>query len=213
MNKNNIKSIDIQYIGDVYYYLNLLKSEYIIFNHSLLHFKGLNLNRTTIMGANKLLVLSVPLDGGRSVKARLKDLKIAGRQAWQRIHWRSIHDSYRKAPWFEEYAPELEILYKQEYTYLWDLNLKLTSWVFKALQWDTVILAESEIENSQKIEKVNNFNFLKMGQGYPIYHQVFSDKLGFQPNLSILDLLMNEGPLASDYLQKLAAYHLNNTGE
>lgn len=212
MGKNDVKLFDIQYIGDIYYYLNLFNNKYIIFNNSLSHFKGLHANRASIMGANKVLLLSVPLVGGRSVKVHIKDLKISQKEPWQRIHWRSIHDSYRKAPWFEEYAPALEILYKQSYTYLWDWNVKIINWAIEALQWDAVILSENEINNYQKSEGVYTINYLKMGEEYPVYQQVFSDKLGFQPNLSILDLIMNEGPLSSDYLKKLAAYHLHNSG-
>jgi hypothetical protein len=208
---NNLKITDIQYFGDIYFNLNLSNIKYIKFNNALRHFKGLHVNRTSIMGANKVLVLSVPLDGGRSVKTDIKDLKIVSRESWQRIHWRSIHDSYRKSPWFEEYAPELEKIYRQNYIFLWDWNLDIARWVFEALNWDSVILAENELYLPQELQQEIPYHFIKMEDDYPVYQQVFSDKLGFQPNLSILDLIMNEGPASTDYLQKLTQYHLRNS--
>ena len=168
------------------------------------------MNRTSIMAANKVLVLSVPLDGGRSVKTNIKDLKISSVESWQRIHWRSIHDSYRKSPWFEEFAPGLEKLYQQKQNFLWDWNINICEWVFGALNWGPVILAEDEIYPPQALDKDVHYYFSKLEDDYPVYQQVFSDKLGFHPNLSILDLIMNEGPASTDYLQKLAQYHLHN---
>ncbi len=210
---NNLKITDIQYFGDIYFNLNLFNIKYIKFNNASRHFKGLHPNRTSIMGANKVLVLSVPLDGGRKVKKDIKDLKIVSRETWQRIHWRSIHDSYRKSPWFEEYAPQLEKIYLQNYIFLWDWNLDIARWVFEALNWGSVILAENEWNLPQELEQGVPYHFSKMEEGYPVYQQVFSDKLGFQPNLSILDLIMNEGPAASNYLKKLAEYHFRNSGQ
>jgi hypothetical protein len=200
---------DIQYYGSVYYYISLLNNKYIIFDNTLSHFKGLHVNRTCILGANKVLTLSVPLEGGRSVKHKIMDLKIASRDSWQRIHWRSIHDSYRKAPWFEEYAVDLENLYQKTYVYLWDWNLKIAEWVFQSLNSETVILSEEVSGNLQNSKISFSNDSIKMGFGYPKYQQVFSDKLGFQPNLSILDLIMNEGPMARKYLEKLEVYEAN----
>jgi hypothetical protein len=213
MDNKIIKLIDIQYFGDIYYYLNLYNNKYIKFNNTSIHFKALHLNRTSIFSANKVLQLSVPLDGGRSVKLNVKELKISSREPWQRIHWRSIHDSYRKAPWFEEYSYELESLYQQNYTYLWDWNVKIANWVLAALRWDAVILAENELCIPEQLEQNTPYQFNQREDKYPVYQQVFSDKLGFQPNLSILDLIMNEGPAASNYLKKLAEYHFRNSDQ
>lgn len=212
MDKKNIKIIEIQYFGNICYYLSLLNSSYIYFNNASTHFKGLNVNRTSVMSANKVLTLSVPIEGGRSVKTPVKDLKISFREPWQRIHWRSLHDSYRKAPWFEEYAPELEMIYQQNYIYLWDLNVKITNWVFQVLKMEAVILADFKNHHDPEDVEISRISSDEMGSDYPCYRQVFSDKLGFHPNLSIVDLIMNEGPLAMDYLKKLAVYHADNSG-
>ena len=80
MSIKKYKKIDLQYFGNVNYFLDLVNNKYIYFNNALVHSKGLQINRTSIMGANKVLVLSVPLEGGRAVKMNVKDLKIASRE-------------------------------------------------------------------------------------------------------------------------------------
>jgi hypothetical protein len=157
----------------------------------------------SIYGPNKVIDLSVPLEGGRSVKALVKDLKIAGREPWQRIHWRSIHDSYRKAPWFDEYAPELETMYQQNYNFLWDWNISTINWSLKVLGLDKVIL--SEIDHFEEMGVGDDLldNTQKKIMKYQPYHQVFSDRHGFIENLSIIDLNMNMGPEAINYLSRL----------
>ena len=194
---------DIQYFGNIYYYFNLNKATYIKFNNRKWHKKGQSLNRMSIYGPNKVIDLSVPLEGGRSVKALVKDLKIAGREPWQRIHWRSIHDSYRKAPWFDEYAPEVETMYQQNYNFLWDWNISTINWSLKVLGLNKVIL--SEIDEFKEMDDHGEFTTGIPGTRlkHPPYHQVFSDRQGFIENLSIIDLVMNLGPEAINYLSRL----------
>jgi hypothetical protein len=195
--------IDIQYFGNICYYLDLLKSTYIDFDNRKWHKKGQSLNRMSIYGPNKVIDLSVPLEGGRAVKSLIKDLKIANRNSWQRIHWRSIHDSYRKAPWFEEYAPELERLYLQNYNFLWDWNINTVNWSLKVMGLNKVILSEME-DPPKKEEGLHSFcDQQKWPIEYPPYHQVFSDRHGFIANLSIVDLIMNLGPEAINYLSSI----------
>ena len=198
---------DIQYFGNVCYYFNLSYITYIKFNNRKWHKKGQSLNRMSIYGPNKVIDLSVPLEGGRSVKALVKDLKIAGREPWQRIHWRSIHDSYRKAPWFDEYAPELETMYQQNYKFLWDWNISTVNWSLKVLGMNKVILAENELfQEIEAGDEISN-KHPKINIHQPPYQQVFSDRHGFIENLSILDLIMNMGPEAAEYLKSIKVLH------
>ena len=154
-----------------------------------------------LMGANGPLLLSVPLEGGRDQYGPLCDLQISYAEPWQRIHWRGIHDNYRKAPWFEDYAPELESLYRKQEKFLLDLNLKTTEWVLKRLKWKVAILAVNEKEVSdqamQQTQKPKDDSPLS----WPVYQQVFAERHGFVPNLSILDLLLCEGPMATAYIK------------
>lgn len=201
--------IDIQYFGTIESYLGLIECSNAFFLPEKRYEKSLHLNRTSIYGPNGLIHLSVPLSGGRNQKGLMRDIRIADDGAWKRIHWRSIHDSYRKAPWFEELGWQVEELYNSQPVFLLDWNLNLLDWVLKVLKLQVDILAESiankELMSNKKVDVSAN----KPSEEYPEYQQVFAERFGFKPNLSILDLLFCEGPASINYLQKCAAYKNN----
>ena len=195
--------IDFKYFGDIYYYLNFIDLSNIEYSSYKPYQRGLQLNRMRLMGANGPLLLTVPLVGGRAPKQKIRDLQIGYAEPWQRIHWRGIHDNYRKAPWFEDYGPELEQLFQLKEKFLLDLNLKTAEWCLKKLKLKLDILSVDEVESGEETHPFVQNEPLNLGKDFPIYQQVFSDRHGFVPNLSILDLLLCEGPLAMDYLRRI----------
>lgn len=208
--KNIYQITDLQYFGSINYYSNLIKCSSVHFSPSIRYQKELKCNRTFIMGANGLILLSLPLAGGRSVKGPIGEIAIAEDDRWKKVHWRGIHDAYRKAPWFDAYGWELEQILKQSDNRLYPLNLGILRWVLAKLRADVEIV---EVNN----QEMSEYEIVKRAigdtapldsipEGYPIYQQVFSDRLGFVGNLSIIDLLMNEGPAARDYLIRLSDY-------
>ena len=204
--KNELKIIDIQYFGSIYFYLNFIYSSNIRFSSDVLYRKELHQNRMWLSGPNNLVRLSVPLAGGRNQKVQFKDLRIARADDWQRIHWRSIHDAYRKSPWFEEYAPGLENLYQQKDDFLIDWNFRTLQWSLSKLRLKIDILADDSKRNLDPAFPEMSLPVQKTPEGYPVYQQVFSDRIGFIANLSILDLIFCEGPISKEYLKKLSAY-------
>ncbi len=197
----NAYKIDLQYFGSIKYYYGLIDRTNVHFYSNVLLDKALHLNRTELIGANGPLLLTVPLVGGRDKKQRLRDTLISYSEPWQRIHWKGIHDSYRKAPWFEDYAPGLEQLIKGKEKFLVDLNLKTMEWVLQRLKLkidilsvDTDLFALAKRESQPEKAGVAEVSF-------PAYQQVFAERHGFIPNLSILDLLLCEGPSAKKYLE------------
>jgi hypothetical protein len=197
------QSIELQYFGDIYSYLKFINQTNIYFSVYESYFRALHLNRMKLMGANGPLSLSVPLEGGRDQKVKWKDVKINYAEPWQRIHWRGIHDNYRKAPWFEDYAPELEQLFLRKEKYLLDLNLKSMDYCFQRLKLKVDILAYSEEEAAKLISQRPKKTEPIQSENFPVYQQVFTERHGFVPNLGILDLLFCEGPLATDYLRRI----------
>lgn len=195
--------IELQYFGSIYSYLKFIDQTNVYFSAYESYFRALHLNRMQLMGANGPLPLSVPLEGGRDQKVKWKDVKINYAEPWQRIHWRGIHDNYRKAPWFEDYAPELEQLFLKKEKYLLDLNLKSMGYCLQRLKLKVDILAYTEEEamklNSHRPGKSEPIP----AENFPVYQQVFSERHGFVANLGILDLLFCEGPLATDYLRRI----------
>ncbi|NNC51187.1 MAG: hypothetical protein HKO01_11700 [Flaviramulus sp.] len=161
-------------------------------------------NRTYIYGANGKLALNIPVIHSQKNRQKYKDVKIFNEEKWQDIHWKSLLSAYRTSPFFEYYEDELQPLFSQKTKFLLDFNLKCFEAICGCLQLDINI---SKTDAYYKIvNDIIDFRFLvnaKKETPQPIqkYTQVFSNKHGFIPNLSILDLLFNEGPNAVTYLE------------
>lgn len=155
-----------------------------------------------IPAANGLTSLSVPLKGGRENRDALKDVRIDNSQRWQVNHWRTITSAYRRSPWFEFYEPSLQLLYEKEYDLLYEWNLDVLQWVLARLKAEILLetitgkrdaYAPQEGHERLPYLKPANFNDQVFCEGLPVYAQVFQDRLGFQFNMSIADLIFNEG--------------------
>ena len=168
-------------------------------------------NRYLIAGANGIISLSVPLQNGRFQRGTISDVKISYEERWQQLHWKAIESSYRKAPFWDYYAPEIEILLKEKNIFLFDFCLATWQWATKHLKINDKLAflneAPSEVTSSQYEwcrNKLLPKNYLQnpLGGRQVIYTQVFEDRLGFLPGLSIIDLFMNVGPQAAELLKK-----------
>ena len=160
-------------------------------------------NRTFIHSANGLQILTIPVKHSK-IKFSMQDAKIDNSIAWQKNHWRSIQSAYSSSPFFEFYRDSLEGIYIKEYTYLTKFNFDLINLI---LEW-TDIEMKSELSKSYKIQYKNgldlreNIENKKYSSSENImYKQVFSDKNGFLNDLSIIDLIFNEGPNSISYLK------------
>jgi hypothetical protein len=192
--------IDLQYLGNVIYYKNLLKFKYINIEQCECWQKMSFRNRCSIAGANGRVDLSIPIVGGRNMNGMIRDIKIDNLQKWQNIHWRSITSAYNHSPWFEFYKDEFQTFYNRKYEYLWDFNINLMQWVLKQLKAEFEIgftqTYTKEYTNPQITDLRNTIlprTIIHFIGGCPVYQQVFSNKTGFIPCLSIIDLLFCEG--------------------
>ena len=160
-------------------------------------------NRTFIHSANGLQILTIPVKHSK-IKFSMLDAKIDNSIAWQKNHWKSIQSAYNSSPFFEFYRDSLEGIYIKEYTYLTKFNFDLINLI---LEW-TDIEMKSELSKSYKIQYKNSLDLRKNIENKKyssseniIYKQVFSDKNGFLNDLSIIDLIFNEGPNSISYLK------------
>lgn len=154
-------------------------------------------NRTYIHGANGKLLLSVPIRHlGKTGHQHYSEVEIENSFAWQKQHWKSIQSAYRSSPYFEFYEDDISIFYKNKFSLLYVFNKAYFELLLKLLGWNPKVHYTESYENLTNVKdirsqidkkEVNNKLVLK-------YTQVFEDKNGFIPNLSILDLLFNEGP-------------------
>ncbi|PHN93285.1 hypothetical protein CSC80_10140 [Maribacter sp. 6B07] len=171
-------------------------------------------NRTYISNDRGKHILSIPIIhvGKEQGRQKYKDVLIDNSYPWQRQHWRTLQTAYRTSPFFEFYEDEIKPLYDQPYDKLLDYNLKTIETIFECLQMEMPKESTKEFEVS--LSEHEDFRFLintKLKHNLTIepYTQVFGDRHGFIPNLSILDLLFNMGPNSIEYLRKDFIYKDN----
>jgi hypothetical protein len=160
-------------------------------------------NRTDIYAANGKLQLTVPVIYSQKERQLYKDVKIFNTEKWQIKHWKSLESAYKTSPFFEYYEDELVPLFEQTFDYILDFNLSCLELICDCLQLDIDIKQTTSFEKEPK--QFSDFRHLaqRKSKGFTLEHytQVFGDKHGFISNLSILDVLFNEGPNALNYLE------------
>ncbi|HEV3327302.1 MAG TPA: WbqC family protein [Puia sp.] len=207
--------IDIQYFTTSILYKNLYKFSNIIFDQYETYQKMGFRNRCQVAGAEGIINLSIPLAGGRDQKVLVKDVRISNRQPWAAQHWKTIVSCYSRSPWFEFYRDELEGLYRRRFEFLLDWNLACFDWSLRALgmtmrvaltdRWEKVYTDAGVVDWRGKISPEGGAGS-EPGVGSPEggelrYRQVFEERVGFIPNLSILDLLFCDGKNAIRYIR------------
>ena len=164
-------------------------------------------NRCQIAGALGLLELSVPLVGGRSQKCLTRDVRVADDLRWQTQHWRTIMSCYSRSPWFEYYRDGLEALFRKKVEFLVDWDLYCFEWSLQALGMPRQIRFTDSYRPAYGPEEGMDWRGRIVPRDRekwaepPRYQQVFEDRTGFIPNLSILDLLFCEGKEAIKYIR------------
>jgi WbqC-like protein family len=162
-------------------------------------------NRCMIAGAQGIISLSVPLQDGRNQRLPINEVLILNSENWQSRHFKSIQSAYNRSPFFEYYKDDLNELYKKPFDKLADWNLYCLNWIIQKLEWPVEIrLTEKTFPFDAKgIEDRRNKVLPKNYAGWtPVnYKQVFEERTGFHPNLSVLDLLFNTGRKAIELLK------------
>ena len=164
-------------------------------------------NRMHIYSANGKLSLTVPVIFSQKNRQLYKDILISDDTNWKDLHWKSIQSTYLGSPFFEFYQDDLEPLYSSKHKYLLDFNFKCLEVVYDCLQhpFEYSITTEYNKTINDCIDYRPIVDDRKeVQQEFKTYVQVFDDKHGFIPNLSILDLICNEGPNAMMYLESQA---------
>lgn len=185
-------------------------------------------NRNKIKHAGGWMYLTVPV----KVHAgqRLSEVEISQDNHWSASHWRGIETSYRRAPFFDEYAGALSAIYARRWSHLNDLNWELLSYLRAATGIGTPVVRSSQLavqgEATDRLVAVCQavgadayYSGSHAAEAYldvaaleaagievvlqqwvcPVYRQRFPGA-GFIPDLSVIDLLLNEGPRSRDLI-------------
>lgn len=207
-------NIDLQYFPNVYWFKKAIQYKHIEINASDRHAKMSFRNRIWVAGADGRLNLSVPIAESRNEKQLYKDVRIVPGN-WATIHFRTLSSCYNRSPWFEHFRDELAVLYNTPFTFLFDWNLASLDWINRQLGnpisytlspagWHppggTRRVPPGGRDWSNFFRPGNEAEWLGEGGKEIRYPQVFEERTGFLPGLSILDLLFCEGPAALSYL-------------
>ena len=154
-------------------------------------------NRAAILSANGVMQLTVHVENANRPRQPMRDVKIDYSKRWQHQHWVSILSAYKSSPYFDHYAEELEPFYRREWRYLVDYNMEYLQTLLRLLG------AKCEVQVSEQYVEATEGDLdlrPKHNEGSTFvaepYVQVFSDRMPFVENLSVLDLLLCEGPEA-----------------
>jgi hypothetical protein len=159
-------------------------------------------NRCKILESKGILILSVPVMKGNLIKAPIKDVTIDYSKRWQQVHLGAMTSSYSRSPYFQFYFEQIEKILLKNHKYLLDLNdellhkcleiLKINKCVSHTYSFRPANCTDQDFRYSISPKETSDYNCRP-------YIQVFGQK-EFVPGLSILDLIFNTGPEASDYL-------------
>ena len=156
-------------------------------------------NRCEILTGNGVLRLSIPIVHASGMKIKTKDILIDHEKKWQLNHWRAIKSAYASAPFFEDYEQTIYELIFAKDEFLIDKNKRILEFIFSVLEIDETIHYSIDFKKNAEFD-YRKTDFLNHAYQVKEYQQVFSYGKTFTANLSILDLLMNEGPFMRKWI-------------
>ena len=192
------------YLPPIEYFSELLDNKDNIIIENAEHFqKQTYRNRASIHSPNGKLDLVIPVLKGSKNHTKVKDVKISYDFNWQRLHLMSLQTSYRSSAYFEFYEDDFAIFYEKKWDYLFDYNEELLNLLIKFLKLNVQYKYTNKFENEylELNDFRNSIHPKRNGRNnVNTYFQVFEERNGFLPNLSIVDLLFNQGPQSTKYL-------------
>ena len=214
MSQQNTLLIELQYLGSIEYFAQLLHYPHVILEQHEYFERSTLRNRAYIATSNNIFSLAVPLQHGRQQRCSVKEVRISYSYAWQRQQWHSLEAAYRSSPFFEYFEDYFRPFYEKRYTFLWDYNYELLQTILGILKLNLHI--EHTTEYHKDYTQINpqivdyrskccrKIPFQPTNTTYtpPIYHQVFNNIYPFAPNLSMVDLLFNTGMGAVQLLKE-----------
>ncbi len=208
------------YFGPIQWYQKLYRYDHCLIEQYDSYQKQTYRNRCIIATANGLQALTVPVESDKreviSDKCLVRDIRISDHNQWRRVHWNALQSAYSESPFFEYYADDIRPFFEQKYEFLVDFNEAIRQKICELIDIHPHVVHTFTFHTPSP-------SLGRVGVGSPLltayrdvihakhpqpdatfevkrYWQVFLHKHGFQPNLSILDLLFCMGPESVFYL-------------
>lgn len=201
------------YFGPIQWYQKLYRYDHCLIEQYDSFQKQTYRNRCVIATANGTQALTVPIEHlplTSHPSPLVKDLRISDHNQWRRVHWNALQSAYSESPFFEYYADDLRPFFEKKYVFLIDFNEDIRQKVCELIDFKPSVEYTKEFTSDISLQTSVIFDFRDViNAKHPkpdadfeakAYWQVFQHKHGFQPNLSILDLLFNMGPESVFYL-------------
>ena len=216
------------YFGPIQWYQKLNRYDECLIERHESFIKQTYRNRMIIPTTNGPLSLTIPTN--HDISLSMKDIRISDHANWRHVHWNALLSAYGESPFFEYYQDDIRPFYEKKYEFLFDFNMETTAKMIELLDirpkisvTDEYVLSEERrVKNEEfnglanhkvqssnlKVQSIVDFrDAIRPKKPLPDpefeskrYYQVYEQKYGFQPNMSILDLLFNEGNEAIFFL-------------
>ena len=195
------------YFGPVQWYQKLNQSDRCLIERHDHFIKQTYRNRCVIATTNGLQALTVPIERFEGAHCAMLNIRISDHGSWRHLHWNALQSAYGESPFFEFYADDIRPFYERRWEFLVDFNMEITQKMCELLDIQPHITLTDAYVSAEDVGVTDYRDAIRPKNPLPDnsfqprrYYQVYEQKHGFQPNLSILDLLFNEGPEAVLYL-------------
>lgn len=192
------------YLPTVQYFSKLLSYKEVVLEKHETYPRQTYRNRCEVLTANGKLPLVIPVVRPNGNSTKISDVRIDYSVKWQREHWRALESAYKNSAYFELIEDEFRPFYEsKEWDLLWDFNITIINTIVEILGLKVSIGCTNEFIRDYTADIGHDFRFsIHPKPQHSIrddsftaksYFQVFSDRYGFTPNLSVFDLLCNCG--------------------
>ena len=199
------------YFGPVQWYQKLHRYDRCLIEQHDNFVKQTYRSRCIIPTTNGIQALSIPVScpqGSQLSKTPMRDVRISDHGNWRHIHWNALCSAYGESPFFDYYQDDFRPFFERKWTFLFDFNMEIILKMVELLDirpkisLTTAFLSDASMaENATENSLVDDFRDIIRPKHPGLdsdfmarpYYQVYQQKHGFQPNMSILDLLFNEG--------------------
>ncbi|MBQ6203137.1 MAG: WbqC family protein [Prevotella sp.] len=202
--------LSITYFGPVQWYQKLNQFDHVLLEQHEHFLKQTYRNRCVIATTQGLQALTVPVEvpsGASLSKTDVREVRISNHGKWRKEHWNALQSAYGESPFFEFYEDDIRPFFEDHWEYLFDFNRAITEKMCELLDIHPYITLTDSYQDSLPFwgpdfrTTIHPKHPGEDSDFFPkSYYQVYKERFGFLPNLSILDLLFNMGNEAVLYL-------------